>query len=347
MSEQIPKAVELADVIDGVMGSLGNEIAVELRRLAAVEVERDALRTQCETLSLRIGTEQMRLTACGVVAMADTPESASLAREMAPAYWSDSCADVARRVDECIALRAELAAAKAQVEAMTKYAKPIYLIATGEVHEGSETYTRHDAPVPLADQEVLFTRPCLPLSGESETQSILSLTDEPQMPTEISEHAAFKSYRTDQAKLLVNELQAENCPPGWTLAAWSDKAGLELIRLTAAVKRLEAVNDLYASKLRHAQTNATHPLTRPAVPEVYSEPQDIGGHKFRAAYVAAEKYMREVTQDAARYRLLTADHASREVRRRVGDIAEGITIRGKGATDAAIDAMLAAAPQPD
>lgn len=51
--------------------------------------------------------ERMRLTACGVVAMADTPESAAKAREMRDEYRSASCDDVARRVDECMTLRAE------------------------------------------------------------------------------------------------------------------------------------------------------------------------------------------------------------------------------------------------
>lgn len=45
--------------------------------------------------------ERMRLAACGVVALADTPESAAQAREMRDEYRSASCDDVARRVDEC------------------------------------------------------------------------------------------------------------------------------------------------------------------------------------------------------------------------------------------------------
>jgi hypothetical protein len=49
--------------------------------------------------------ERMRLVACGVVAMADTPESAVQARQMHPDYHSASCDNVARRVDECMALR--------------------------------------------------------------------------------------------------------------------------------------------------------------------------------------------------------------------------------------------------
>ena len=51
--------------------------------------------------------ERMRLVACSVVANADTPESAAKAREMHPDYRSAACDDVARRVDECIALRKE------------------------------------------------------------------------------------------------------------------------------------------------------------------------------------------------------------------------------------------------
>ncbi len=52
--------------------------------------------------------ERMRLCACGVVAICDTPESAKEARDMHPDYRSASCDDVARRVDECIRLRGEL-----------------------------------------------------------------------------------------------------------------------------------------------------------------------------------------------------------------------------------------------
>lgn len=55
--------------------------------------------------------ERMRLAACGVVARADTLESAAKAREMRADYRSASCDDVARRVDECILLRAKLTVA--------------------------------------------------------------------------------------------------------------------------------------------------------------------------------------------------------------------------------------------
>lgn len=51
---------------------------------------------------------RMQIVACGVVAMADTPAGSIEARNMHPDYKSASCDDVARRVDECITLRAEV-----------------------------------------------------------------------------------------------------------------------------------------------------------------------------------------------------------------------------------------------
>lgn len=72
-----------------------------------------------ENLESELERERIRLAACGVVAMADTPDSAIEARKMHPDYESASCDDVKRRVDECMALRAErdaLAADLAVVE---------------------------------------------------------------------------------------------------------------------------------------------------------------------------------------------------------------------------------------
>ena len=69
-------------------------------QLESLRAENSTLRTDCER-------ERMRLAACGVVAMSDTPESAKQARDMHPDYRSASCDDVARRVDECMRLRAE------------------------------------------------------------------------------------------------------------------------------------------------------------------------------------------------------------------------------------------------
>lgn len=63
--------------------------------------------------------EYIRLVACGVVAMSDTPESAQEARDMREEFRSGSCDDVARQVDKLIELRnrvAELEAERAERE---------------------------------------------------------------------------------------------------------------------------------------------------------------------------------------------------------------------------------------
>ncbi len=76
-------------------------LANDLRNcLTRRNIEIDSLRAELER-------ERTRLAACGVVALADTPGCAKRARDMHADYWSVSCGDVARRVDECIALRAE------------------------------------------------------------------------------------------------------------------------------------------------------------------------------------------------------------------------------------------------
>jgi hypothetical protein len=77
------------------LGPVCDEAALELLRLNAVHTDLECVK--------------MQLAACGVVAMADTPDSAKKARIMHPDYESASCDDVKRCVDECIALRARVA----------------------------------------------------------------------------------------------------------------------------------------------------------------------------------------------------------------------------------------------
>ena len=57
-----------------------------------------ALEAECERL-------RMQLVACGVVALANTPESAAQARQMHPDYMSASCSDVADAVGREMTLR--------------------------------------------------------------------------------------------------------------------------------------------------------------------------------------------------------------------------------------------------
>lgn len=74
------------------------------------------LAAEIRRLRAELETERMRLVACSVIALANTPESAASARDMHPDYQSPYCDDVARAVDREIALRAELAEYKRDAE---------------------------------------------------------------------------------------------------------------------------------------------------------------------------------------------------------------------------------------
>jgi hypothetical protein len=63
---------------------------------------------EIDRLRAGLEREQMRLAACGVVAMANTPDTAAKARDILPEYRSASCDDVARMVDENMKLRADI-----------------------------------------------------------------------------------------------------------------------------------------------------------------------------------------------------------------------------------------------
>ena len=91
----------------------GAAIRAELRRqhgeIEALKAERDALHKELDD-------ERMKHAACGVIAMANTPESARKARDMHPAYRSASVRDVENAVDREMALRAERDALLADAE---------------------------------------------------------------------------------------------------------------------------------------------------------------------------------------------------------------------------------------
>ncbi len=72
------------------------------------EKEIDRLLSLANALKAEVERERLRLAACGVVALANTPESALRAREMHYNYQSASCDDVAKAVDREMELRAEV-----------------------------------------------------------------------------------------------------------------------------------------------------------------------------------------------------------------------------------------------
>jgi hypothetical protein len=121
----ITKPGDLADkAADGAFGGVTSHRAGYGDKLARVEDwlrrhptatlasgegwARWALVEEIDRLRAELLREHMRLAACGVVAMANTPDTATKARNILPEYRSASCDDVARVVDENMKLRAAI-----------------------------------------------------------------------------------------------------------------------------------------------------------------------------------------------------------------------------------------------
>jgi hypothetical protein len=85
---------------DGVMVPIEQVIA----RLNQAEAADDRI----ANLRKDLERERLRLTACGVVAMSDTPKSAASARDVLPEYQSESLNNVASMVDQLMETRAKL-----------------------------------------------------------------------------------------------------------------------------------------------------------------------------------------------------------------------------------------------
>ena len=73
-----------------------------------VRREVESLHATIFLLEAKLEIEQMRLVACSVVSLANTPESAAQARDMHPDYRSIACDDVARMVDREMEHRAAI-----------------------------------------------------------------------------------------------------------------------------------------------------------------------------------------------------------------------------------------------
>ena len=89
----------------------GNDCAsVDALRAAIVPMwnARAQPNQQGEAVEVVVERLQMQLVACGVVALANTPESAARARDMHPDYMSASCSDVMMAVDREMHQRADL-----------------------------------------------------------------------------------------------------------------------------------------------------------------------------------------------------------------------------------------------
>jgi hypothetical protein len=117
--------------------------------LQQAEAERDQLRAEVEKLN-------WQLAGCSTLAMANTPESAAECRNYNKDWDCATMHDVADAVDREIKLRAELAAAKAEVERLKKieiemltYKETLLVIDASETCEANECGGCEDDTAPL------------------------------------------------------------------------------------------------------------------------------------------------------------------------------------------------------
>jgi hypothetical protein len=106
------QAKALWDANNALRADLENERAMRAAEHDDTHSRIEKLHAELVEARAELERERMRLAACGVVAMADTPESAAKARDMHADYRSASCDDVARIVDKLMEARAELAKAE-------------------------------------------------------------------------------------------------------------------------------------------------------------------------------------------------------------------------------------------
>lgn len=90
-----------------------------------------------EVLEAELEIERMKVVACGVVAMANTRETAEEARKMRPEYRSASLGDVERAVDCEMQYREELAEAHKQNAMMREYLERLACLGNGNRHGNS------------------------------------------------------------------------------------------------------------------------------------------------------------------------------------------------------------------
>ena len=94
---------------------MSEELKIATRWLEKIERANKHLRYDMAVVKVENERLRMQLAACGVVANANTPETAKQARNMKQEYYCASVADVAWAVDREMELRAELEAAKAKL----------------------------------------------------------------------------------------------------------------------------------------------------------------------------------------------------------------------------------------
>lgn len=191
---------------------------------------------ECERL-------RMQLTACGVVALSNTPESAAKARDMHSDYMSASCQDVMRAVDSEMALRAELAALKAQ-----------------QVGQELDELRRSCAEILGQDPETWPSHGSAPLAIASALALTVSTTPQPAPAQDVT--AVLKMARA------LSDRQADACnvdrEDQWKLYSEDFVADVEAMLAAAPAHPAERQEQGEVQRLREALERATKLLSAAA-----------------------------------------------------------------------------------
>jgi hypothetical protein len=109
---------------------------------------------EIEQLNAELERERMRLSACGVVALANTEESATKARLMHDDYRSASCGDVARMVDVQMKLRTQVEQLNAKVAMLKNMVESIWVVIPKETFFSKATIESANAKLSATEADV-------------------------------------------------------------------------------------------------------------------------------------------------------------------------------------------------
>ena len=108
------EARAIANDRDAMVDHRDRALTAMYQRVDVITQERDKARAELET-------ERLRLAACGVVAMANTPESAARVRDILPVHFSASLHSVMGAVDREMELRAEVERLRKTLDEIATY----------------------------------------------------------------------------------------------------------------------------------------------------------------------------------------------------------------------------------
>ena len=108
VAQQVAKAQNERDEARAIANDRDAMVDHRDRALTAMYQRVDVITRERDEAIAELETERLRLAACGVVAMANTPESAARVRDILPVHFSASLHSVMGAVDREMELRAEV-----------------------------------------------------------------------------------------------------------------------------------------------------------------------------------------------------------------------------------------------